>query len=435
MIFELSPFFGFLPLAVFIGLMLMGKSMVLAVLIAFFSGAILTGTSPVGIGEAALGGLGSFLGLIGFIIMLASGLGEILMRTKVAPNIVRLVIKIANIRTQDHAMVATLLISTGMSAMLGTMTGANALLAPILISVVAALGITKSTLGVLLHGGGAVGLMTGPFVPHMVTILNLTGLPYGEFMLTTGVPFGIMMLTTTFLVARKVQRDTVGLAEYAPDEVSSQDFEVTSSIKRGTATFLIGMVILIGYGLYIGGGATYAIFIMLVMTFLVGIATGMTPSKITEASMSGFSRLAPIFLTFSMFYPIMNFVRDMGALTALAQLLSPAIEAGGQLGLMLIITVVGIFGLSGAAVANAAVIHETFGMAAIEAGLGISVWTATLIVSSQINSFAYPGADMIAQMGLARSNDIKAMMLNGLSLVLATFVFIIIRGIILIAFG
>lgn len=433
MVLGLPPMLGFIPLAVFIILMLLGKNMVLAVLTAFLAGALLTGAGPVEVGTAALSGLSSFLGLIGFIVMLGSGLGEILTRTNVAPNIVRIVITRANIKTQTRAILVTLLLSTMMTVMLGTMTGANALLAPIVISVVASMGITRSTLGVILHGGGAVGLMTGPFVPQVASILQITGLSYGEFMRHTGIPFGVIMLTTTFLAAKYVQKRTQGITIYGNE--TRTELEITPSVKRGTAVFLIGMVLMIGYGLYIGGGAPYAIVIMLVMTFSVGIAAGMTPNQVAEASMAGFSRLAPLFFTFSMFYPLMNFILETGALQALALFLAPAIEAGGQIGFMIIITIIGIFGLSGAAVAHAAVIHYTFGAIAAAMGLSISIWTSTLMLSSQLNTFAYPGADMIAQMGLARSKDVKAMMCNGMGLTIVTFAFVLIRGIIFVTTG
>ena len=60
--------------------------------------------------------------------------------------------------------------------MLGTLSGSNAIIAPILIPIMASLGITPSTLGVILHGAGAAGLQIGPFVPPVATVMGLTGL-------------------------------------------------------------------------------------------------------------------------------------------------------------------------------------------------------------------------------------------------------------------
>ena len=69
-----------------------------------------------------------------------------------------------------QSVYTTLLVS-----LLGTLAGSNAIIAPILIPIVASVGLTPSTLGVILHGAGATGLYVGPFVPPVVTITGLTG--------------------------------------------------------------------------------------------------------------------------------------------------------------------------------------------------------------------------------------------------------------------
>ena len=38
------------------------------------------------------------------------------------------------------------------------------------------------------------------------------------------------------------------------------------------------------------------------------------------------------------------------------------------------------------------------------------LWGMIVLIGSQITSYAYPGIDMIGQMGLARSNNVKAML-------------------------
>lgn len=56
--------------------------------------------------------------------------------------------------------------------MLGTLSGSVAIVAPILIPIVACLGLTPSTLGVIFHGEPQpTGLQIGPFVPPVATIM------------------------------------------------------------------------------------------------------------------------------------------------------------------------------------------------------------------------------------------------------------------------
>ena len=152
MILGLPPILGFLPLVLYIILMMKGKDMNLSVLICVILGAVMTGESVSGFGTVLQNSLSSFLSLIGFIIVLGSGLGEVLTRTKVAHNIVHLVIGKAKLKSKKQAIFIAMCTSTLLVSMLGTLSGSNAIIAPILIPIMASLGITTSTLGVILHG-------------------------------------------------------------------------------------------------------------------------------------------------------------------------------------------------------------------------------------------------------------------------------------------
>ena len=60
MIFGLHPLFGFLPLLLYIVLMMMGKDMNVSVLLCVILGAILTGESITGFADTLYASLGSF---------------------------------------------------------------------------------------------------------------------------------------------------------------------------------------------------------------------------------------------------------------------------------------------------------------------------------------------------------------------------------------
>ena len=154
--------------------MLKGKDMNLSVLLCVLLGAIMTGESVIGFGETLKNSLSSFLSLIGFIIVLGSGLGEVLTHTKVAQNIVYFVVEKTNIKTEKQAILISMVTCTLLVSMLGTLSGSVAIVAPILIPIVACLGLTPSTLGVIFHGAAATGLQIGPFVPPVATIMGLT---------------------------------------------------------------------------------------------------------------------------------------------------------------------------------------------------------------------------------------------------------------------
>ncbi|MCL2007795.1 MAG: hypothetical protein FWG77_06875 [Treponema sp.] len=431
MIFNLPPILGLIPLILYIIMTIRGKDMVWSVLLAVIVGAVLTGKTLVQAGPILATALGSFLALIGLIIMLGAGLGEVLTRTRVAPNIVRVVMTKANIRTQNKAIIVTMLLCSVLVGMLGTLAGANAILAPIVISFVASIGLTPSTLGVIFHGAGAVGLMAGPFVPPVVTILGLTGLSYGAYLLEAGIPLAILLWIVTFVMAKKVQKSTQGVTAYAEEDKAAADFQVTPEVKRGTVVFIVGMVLMLGFGIYSRVGAAYATMVMLTMSFAVGLAAGLKPTQILEAIIAGCTRLFPLFFMFVLFDPLMNFIIESGAFTALTEYLQPVLAVGGKIGFMLVSTLIGIFGISGAAVAQSRVIHDLFGPMAVSLGIPMAVWALVIAVGSQLTSFAYPGADMLGQMGLARSKDIKSMMRNGITLTIVTVAYILLRSIIL----
>lgn len=165
MIFDLNPLWGFLPLLLYIVLMLRGKDMNVSVLLCVILGAVLNGESILGFANTIYSSLGSFCALIGFIIVLGSGLAEVLSQTKVAHNLVYTVVNRFKLKSKRAAILISMVTSTLMVSLLGTLAGSNAIIAPILIPIVASVGLTPSTLGVILHGAGATGLYIGPFVP------------------------------------------------------------------------------------------------------------------------------------------------------------------------------------------------------------------------------------------------------------------------------
>lgn len=55
-------------------------------------------------------------------------------------------------------------------------------------------------------------------------------------------------------------------------------------------------------------------------------------------------------------------------------------------------------------------------------GISMQLWVLIVLVGHQITSFAYPGLDMIGQMGLAHAKDVKPMLkLAYLAIIPGTF--------------
>ena len=393
MIFGLPALIGFLPLVIYLYLAFKGKNLLSTVIICVLVGAVLTGQTPVSLSNEIANGLKSFLGLIGFIIMMGAGLGELLTETKVARNLVEILIKKVGIKSQNQAIIVTMGASTLLVSLLGTLAGANAMIAPILIPIVASFGLTPNALAVILHGAGACGLFLGPFVPPVITLMGLTGLTYGTYLANIGMPVAALVLVSTYYTGKKVQKQYEGIEMYSTEDMD-KDVEFVST------------------------------------AFTTGLAAGRSMMDIIGSLTKGATRMFWLFFMFVLYDPFLKFVTMTGAFTTLGDMLKPLIEVSGDIGFIIISTLVGIFGVSGAAVAQSVVLNDLFKNIVVDINLPMTIWGTVLLIGSQITSFAYPTGDMIGQMGLARSKDLKSMIRNGMTITVVMIVYVIARAII-----
>ena len=429
MLFGLHPLFGFLPLLLYIVLMMMGKDMNVSVLLCVILGAILTGESITGFADTLYASLGSFCALIGFIIVLGSGLAEVLSQTKVAHNLVYMVVNRFKLKSKKMAILISMITSTLLVTLMGTLAVSNSIIAPILIPIVASVGLTPSTLGVILHGAGATGLYVGPFVPPVVTITGLTGLSYGQYLITAGIPLAVIVWGSTFFMACRTQRKTEALEAYEESGEDASAFVPDARCKRATLAFLLVMAVMLGYGLVVGAGASYAILVMMTASIVVGLVGGLSFQSSLTAMIQGGSKMFWMFFMFVLFEPFLNYVSASGAFDAVCQLMQPLIDVGGEVAFLMLSAAVGIFGISGTGVAQAQIIHELFLPMVQSLNIAMPIWGMVVLVGCQVTFFVTPTVDMVGQMGLARSKNIKAMLANGWVITVITFAYVLIRAI------
>ncbi|MDR3230320.1 MAG: hypothetical protein LBT65_02685 [Synergistaceae bacterium] len=424
MLFDLPPIAGLLPLLLYIVLSFR-KNMhpIVNVLVCTIVGAVLVKQPLLEMGGVLAKSLGSFLALVGFIIMLGSALGVVLKKTGVAENIVNILMRKIGVNTQSRAILATMACSVTLVTLLGTLAGANAVIAPIVIPLVAAIGITPSALAAIFQGAGQAGLFIGPFTPPMVTLMEITGLSYPQVLFTAGLPVAILMWIITFFMARRIQKSTMGLYSYSGDVgLPPETYQPSPKTVRATWTFLGVLALLVVYGIFRKGGASYAIVVMLGTGIFTGLAGGLSLGEICDGMMEGCGRLVWLFVLFVFFDPFLAFVEKSGAFNALVDYLSPYIATAGKTGFALFSALVGIFGINGAAVAQAVMIDKLFRGFLDPFGISMYLWAMIVLVGSQITSFAYPGGDMIGQMGLAQSKDVTSMLKLGYVIIVATLV-------------
>lgn len=348
MIFNLPPICGLFPLLLYIVLAFKkGMHPLVNVSICAVVGAIMVKQPLNGLGAVIYESMGSFLALVGFIIMLGSGLGMVLRKTGVAAAIVNVLMRKIGVRTQKRAMIATMVCSVVLVTLLGTLAGANAVIAPIVIPLVAAVGITPSALAVIFQGAGQTGLFLSPFSPPMVTLMSITGLSYPRLLLCAGLPVSIVMWVGTFLIANKVQKETQGTENFGPDgEAAAENFQMDPATRRATIAFAVTMALMVIYGIATNGGASFVILVMIVAAIITGLFARMPVGTIFDSMMEGCGKMMWLFFMFLIFNPFLNFVTQSGAFDALLQLLEPLIGPTGKVGFTLLTVLVGIFGIN-----------------------------------------------------------------------------------------
>lgn len=414
-----------LPLVVYTVLVFRGVKTLNATLIGVFVGFILTGQTPASFAGMMRGSLSSFLALIGLIIMLAAGLGAVLNETKVSHTIVHWIVGTIGVDNEKKGILALIFSSTVICGLLGTLAGGNALIAPILIPIVASVGITRSTVGAIFQSAGETGLIWGPFTPPVIALLGVTGLSYWEMMKWAALPFGIIWLVVIYFCALRIQKSTKEWDQYEDIE-DAIVHKPTKQEKITTAVFVVSFVALIAYGMITKQKTNFVPVVLLTLTLVTGLAGKLKFEKTMSTLTTGMGNMVSMFLLFIMFDLFIDLIALGDGFGALAEILLGFIENTGRVGLMLVGSFVGAFGVEGAAVAQISITHEMFAPTIETMKLPMVMWAIALIAASRITSSVYPTANMMGQMGIARSNNLRAMLFAGWSVSLTALVYIIV---------
>ncbi|HLQ39711.1 MAG TPA: SLC13 family permease [Tetragenococcus sp.] len=428
MLFGLPAIVGLVPLIIYIVLSFRDMNPVLNVGMCVILSAILTKQDLFSFGEVLANSLGSFLGIIGFIIMIGSGLGAILQKTGVAEFLVMSLTKKIGVDTKTKAIIVTMVSSLLLVSLLGTLAGANAIIAPIIIPLVAAIGITPSVVAIVFLGAGLTGMFLGPYTPQVVTIMGITKLSYGNYLLGVGVPLAIVVLIVTFFSAKHTQKKTEGIYAYEDIEKHDGNYQASTEVKRASLIFAVIMLALIAYGIFLQSGANYAILVIIVTSLVTGFAGGLKANDVVDTFVGGCSKMMWLFIMFILFDPFINFIAEAGSFESLVAMLQPLFKSQSKVIFSFVSTLTGIFGVGGAATADNIVMDNMFKGLVTSLKISPSLWGLILLVSGQITSFAYPEADMVGQMGLARSKDMKNLVKFGLIVVAASLVLVLVRS-------
>jgi H+/gluconate symporter-like permease len=419
---------GLAPLLIYIILVFRDMDPLPATLICVLIGALITQQSLASFGNVLQKAMGSFLAIVGLIIMLGRGLGEVLNATKVTHTIVHRIIYGIGIDTEKKAMLGIMLSCFIVIGLLGTMAGGNAILAPIVLPVAAAVGLSRSTVGVIFQAVGEEALILGPFTPPVVTLLGLTKIGYGEMALFVAGPVALITLLCTWFMIQRIQEKTRGINPYEKmQEVES--FTPSSRSRITTTVFGVLFVAAVVYGIIIKASTSFVIVVMLGLAVITGLVGGLKFHPTLKLIVKGMAGNVGLFFLFILLDPFINFIEMAGGFKALAVILKPLVDVGGKSAVAISGGLIGAFGISGATVAELKMLHEMFNPMVIQHGVSMLAWSAALIIATRVTNFIYPGANMVSSLGFAESTDMKSMIKNGVVVAVAQTAFLVVYSV------
>ncbi|WP_283609300.1 TRAP transporter large permease subunit [Faecalispora anaeroviscerum] len=399
-----------IPLAVYIIMVFRGKDNTSGIIVGIAIGALMMGQNLKMLASAFAASLGSSTALIGVIIMTGAGLGVLMTEARVTHTLVYWIVKRIGVNTQTKAKITLIICSILVCGLLGTLGGGNAVIAPILIPLMAALGVTPTVVAALFKVSGEVGLMVGPLTGVTLITMEVTGLSYGQLMVGAVIPFAVFWLGGMWFAVKRTQRRTEGKEFYQLDEVQNiNEIVVTPKERTTTIVFLLSFLLLIVYGIVTKQGTSYALIVMIILSAVVGIVGRMDIDHVVESMAKGMASQAKMFVVFVTIDVLLNLVTLGGGFDAISNLLSGA-AGSSPTAVMLIASVVGGFGIEAAAVAEIKIIAGMFGAAAVASGLPMTMFAIAILSATRLTGGIYPTSNMMGQLGIAHSENTREML-------------------------
>lgn len=400
------------PMVIFLIMTLMGKNYTFSVGIAAVLGCILTGQGPVDFAKILVANLGGTLGQVGLIVMFGSGLGLMMDASGINKTLVHFVVKKIGVNSEKKGMAAVLASSILMVVLIGTLNGGNAVIAPILLPIVASVGLTPTTVCFLLFNAGLIGVTIGPFCSAVAAALGVSGLSYQDYMLWAALPYSIVWLIVAYFIGLWIQKKTKGKEAYE-DVEAIEDFQATKRQRGAVWAFIGTFVVLLGYGLRISSGMSYVLFVILLLSLVVGLFIEKSIPERIKLFSNGMGKMAGMFLSFLLTGVMIDTITLGGGWDALSELIISHVGQGSKYILMLVASFVGGFGVEGAVVTQMEIINKLFWPSASMLGIPMELWAIVLIAAVRITSVVYPSANTASHMGFTRCSNMRLILVGG----------------------
>lgn len=410
---------GLVPIVVYAVLVIIGFNILLSTAFVSALAIIMAQLNVEEIGTLLTDSLGSFIATIGLIIMLGAGLGAIVRETGAASALVHGLVNKIGADTPGKVQLGIMISSTVLVGSLGTLAGANAILAPIIIPIAARVKWSKPAVASMFLTAGAAGNMLGPFTPPVVTVMGVTDLNYFEYLYSAGVPMAASSWIAGFFAARWVQKRTRDSDPYSSEDMgqgAAADVRPVATRRANVAAcgFVLSIIILAIVGVLIKASFSYAVLVMIAAALITALLGRLGAERAISTFTKGAASLIWLFFLFWMFNPLLTLVEASGSYDVMLNSLSPTMESAGPWVFLMLSLLIGWLAVPGAAVAQVTLIDKLLWPLAASLGVPQTAWATSLLGGSNNDTFGpFPNGDMIGQMGLARSSNLKMMLFTG----------------------
>jgi H+/gluconate symporter-like permease len=407
---------GVVPIALYAVLCLLGMDLVIATVVSLVGGVLIARQTPAEFGELLGESMGDLVTMIGVIIMLGAGVGEVLRVTGVAHTIVHWVLRVAGQRSQRAVLLGVMLSCLVLVTSLGTLAGALAISAPILLPVAARVGFTRSATAAMMFVGGCAGLALAPFAGSNVAIMEAAQVGYLTYLQYGAAPLAVLSLLVAMVVVPWIQRRSArdGDDFYTDTDLETEQEEVPSGAGRATAVFLVLLVATVTYATITAAGTSFPLLALPLLGIATGVAARLPATDIARHLYRGAARLVSIFLLFWLLAALFLVIDDLKPYDVVLQIFGPQLQNSSGLGFAIAIALLGWVGVPGATAAQVVLLDQVFGGIATTVGLGAGAWVIVLLWASKADTYGpFPNANMVGAMGLARSTNLRSLLLTG----------------------
>jgi len=403
-----------LPLGMYAVLALAGMRILPATLAAFLTALCLALPSPSTSMDMLAESVTNPLTVVGLVIALGGGLGAVLRKTGIAQVIVSGVLTLVHDRGMRATALGIMAVCAVAVVALGTLAGAIAVAAPLLIPVAARLQFTRIATAVMFFIGGCAGLAVAPFAGSNVAVMTTADIGFPQYLMIS-LPLAVVSLVVGMFWVPVVQRRGVASADFYTDEEAAETVGPDNpSARRSTAVFAAVLGILVIGSMVANIGITFPLIALPLLAIVAGISARLPVREWLSTMSRGIASVAGIWLLFWILALGIILVDSLHPFEAVGDLLRPHIEDSSPFGFAVTVALVGWVGLPGAAAVQVVLVEKMFGQLGAGVGLNASTWATILFFSSKADSYGpFPTQNMLGPMGMARSRDVRTMLLTG----------------------